>query len=288
MRHLKVILLLFLFSSCEDVVDVDLPETDAKLIVDAVLRVNVESPNENRIKISKATSFFDPIEPSGVEVLEYRGAAGTIYYAPDPDIPGDWIPGSDNVPIPSQLILPTIDDVESDNYLYFYYQDELYLALTKYKRVVAFDEVIQGDATLFDEDDIEIKMTLTDPADEDNYYIIGFGNGEFIAIEDQFFDGQQYTFSYFSSQNLQAGDEMNITLWGVGKDFYNYYEKLLEQSEMGENPLFTTPVSTIRGNILKVESIDNIDIFNNIGRPQEFVLGYFAIIQERIYDLTIN
>ena len=172
--------------------------------------------------------------------------------------------------------------------LTFEYEEELYLAFANYVPAPEFISVTQGTETTLNDDETEIILSFMDPEDEDNFYVFGFGNGEYTVIEDTFFNGQEYTFSYFSSQNLEPNDDLLVTMWGVDEPFYNYMRQLIEQSERGENTLFQTPVSTVRGNILKVEDIDNVDLFNNVGRPQDFILGYFAVVQEHTVTLTIQ
>lgn len=63
---------------------------------------------------------------------------------------------------------------------------------------------------------------------------------------------------------------------------------LLEQSEQGENGPFQTPTATVRGNILNITDIDNIDQFDNLNRPDAFILGYFSLSQQFSASLIIE
>lgn len=276
--------------TCEDVVEIDAPAEAPRLVFDAVLAVNLDDPNENRIHISTTGPFFDSVTPSLLDRIQLQSELGgfPLFYAPDPDNFGDYIPGADNIPNYANLLLDFEFDTESRLFLTFEYNEELYLAIATYTKVPELTSVIQGNDTVFDEDETEIIITFTDPEEEENYYAFGFGNGEYVVIDDEFFNGQDYTFSYFSNQDLDPNDELCITMWGIEKPFYDYMRQLIEQSERGENIFFETPVSTVRGNILKVEDIMSFGTDNNVGRPQEFVLGYFAVVQERSQILTIQ
>ena len=55
--------LLFFVSlfGCQDVIEIDPAGEEPRLVFDAILRVNVDTPNENRINISTTNSFFDEI-----------------------------------------------------------------------------------------------------------------------------------------------------------------------------------------------------------------------------------
>lgn len=276
--------------ACQDVIEIDTPAEEPRLIFDAILRVNLENPQENRIHVSTSGSFFDEVQPSLLERIQILSQlyGGVGFYAPDPNIPGDYVPGADNVPFDPPYLIIGEPDPEDTTILTFVYNDELYLAFASYIKAPEFISVTQGSETLFDDDETEVIMTFEDPEDEQNFYVFRFGDGEYATVDDTFFNGQEYTFSYFTDQDLEPGDELLVTMWGVDEQFYNYMSELINQSEEDENPFFQTPVSTVRGNILKVEDIDNIDLFDNVGRPQEFVLGYFAYIQEHSHVLTIQ
>lgn len=271
-------------------VEIDAPAEEPRLIFDAILRFNLEDPQENRIHVATTGSFFEDIQPSLLERIQIQSLdqGGVAFYAPDPDILGDYIPGADNIPDYDALLLVGEPNPEDTTVLTFVYNEELYLAFANYVPAPEFISVTQGTETLLNDDDTEIIITFEDPEDEENFYAFKFGEGEFVVIDDTFFNGQEYTFSYFTDQELELGDELLVTMWGADEQFYNYMRELINQSESDENPLFQTPVTTVRGNILKVEGIDNINIFDNVGRPQDFVLGYFAMVQEHSYALTIQ
>lgn len=279
------------FWSCQDVVDVDLKAEEPKLIVNAILRVNEENPAENRVRITQSAGFFDELdipEPSSLFPPDGFVQRGAIGYAPDPNDPNYWVPGSDGVPFGENQLLVGEFDPETRDLFYIIYKDEVYLAEYFYTPAPPIDSVTIGDNQLLDEDETEVILTFTDPVDESNYYVIGYGDGNYVALEDRFFNGENYTFSYFKDKAFNTGEELTVTLWGVDEQLYTYFSELIEQSDMSDNPLFSTPVTTVRGNFLKAEGIDNIDVFNNVGRPQEFILGYFAIVQEHTYTITVD
>ena len=63
--------------------------------------------------------------------------------------------------------------------------------------------------------------------------------------------------------------------------------QLIEQTEDSQGP-FQTPIATVRGNIFDITGLDNIEIFDNVERPNDFPLGYFAIVQEYKQTLIID
>ncbi len=291
MKRWYYILYILPLIACEDVVDVDLPEQQPKLIVDALVRLNLEeSSSPVRIKVSTTGSFFDEIIPTPLERMQILNEdnGGVKFFIADPEKPNEYVPlNSMGEPEVGDLAPNTLF-TEGRVILTFVFEDELYLAETRFAPSTPITSLEQGDGFLLDEDDKEVIVSFTDIPDQQNQYVFDFDFGEFVAVEDRFFQDQDFEFSYFYDKNLESGDTANISILGADEGFYNYMDLLIEQSSLGENGPFQVPVTTVRGNILKVEGVDNIDIFDNVGRPQEFVLGYFAIAQEYKASITIE
>ncbi len=54
------IVIIVLFSACEDIVEIDTPSEPPRLIVDALARVNVNEPFFGvEVKVSQTSSFFN-------------------------------------------------------------------------------------------------------------------------------------------------------------------------------------------------------------------------------------
>ena len=156
-----------------------------------------------------------------------------------------------------------------------------------YVPTVPIDDLRQGDETLFDEDETEIIVTFTDIPEQKDYYVFDFGFGNFLATDDQFIDGQEFTFSYFYDEILEPQTTLEVSLLGADQQFFNYIDLLVEQTE-NDGGIFETPAATVRGNMFDVTGLDNIEIFDNVGRPQSFALGYFAVVQESKATIVIE
>ena len=74
---------------------------------------------------------------------------------------------------------------------------------------------------------------------------------------------------------------------GADQTFFNYMDLLIEQTT-NDAGIFATPVATVRGNVFDITDIDNIDVSDNVGQPNIFPLGYFAIVQEYKDTLVIQ
>ena len=62
---------------------------------------------------------------------------------------------------------------------------------------------------------------------------------------------------------------------------------ILEQTDQ-DFGFFETPRTTVRGNVFDITGLDNINILDNTDRPDDFPLGYFAIVQEFKETLVIQ
>jgi hypothetical protein len=290
-----VFMLMYTLLGCEDVVDIDTPNDRPRLLVEALIRVDMDEefvPVE--VKISLTNNFFEAIPVTEAEsvtiaieeyddnvvistgfVFLFEKEPGTGVYVPDPDAStnqgfGTGILGRD--------VLFT---------LYIRHQDRLYLGQTVYAPAVPIDLLEQGNGTLSGEDDTEVVVTFTDDPDVTNYYVFDFGFGEFLATEDTFYQGEAFQFSYFYDRKIEPGTELEVSILGASERFYHYMDQLVEQGGDLQGP-FQTPAATVRGNIFDVTDLDNQDVFDNVGQPDIYPLGYFAIVQEYKISLVIQ
>lgn len=291
-------LLLFLCAlcwGCEDVIDVELPEQESRLIIDGLIRVDIAQqfiPVE--IKLSLSSNFFEENVPTTAEsvVIIYdeidgdvitpvgsssltETAPGSGIYVPDPDFTSD------------QRIPTSILDRNIVFNLYVRHQGRQYFASTRYVPVVPINSIQQGTNTLFGDNETEVVVNFTDQPDIDNYYLFDFNFGEYLVTEDEFYQGQEFEFSFFYDQTFDPGTIIDISILGVDKTFYDYMNQLIVQSGDSQGP-FQTPVATVRGNVFDITDLDNIDVLDNVDQPDVFPLGYFAIVQEEKGQVIIE
>ncbi|WP_299151451.1 DUF4249 family protein [uncultured Dokdonia sp.] len=296
MRYITLLIaLLLVFTSCEDVIDVDLNDEDPRLIVDALIRIDTtQQLTAANIKVSLSSSFFGEIQPAEVEnmFIQKSDESGFVPYEAVPGEPGVYRPFATTVsPVTDNKIVTSWLTSESEYLFFVTHQGQDYFARTTFAPSVPIDTVEQGDGGLFDEDDKEVIIAFTDIPEQENYYLIDLDFNEYLPTEDRFYPGQQFEFSYFYDAEdtpLNPGDTVDISILGANEQFYDYMNGLLEQSEQGDNGPFQTPTATVRGNILNITDIDNIDQFDNLNRPDAFILGYFSLSQQFSASLIIE
>lgn len=296
--HIRLFpLLLFLSilaSGCEEVIEVELPTSEPKLIVEGLIRVDRQQPFiPVRIKLFESAGFFEPVPAVQAETIsiyverfENGNLVNTFTSSLTEEGPGTGI----YVPDPNATFdqrIPTFfleDDVRFT--LQIRQRGRQYLAQTWFIPVVPMDYVLQGKGTLQGGNDTEVLVAFSDPPQISNFYLFDFGKNQFLPTEDTFYQGQFFQFSFFYDEKFEPGSTLDISILGADQNFYDYMRLLLDQSAQ-EGP-FQTPVTSARGNVIDVTEIDNQNQFDNTDKPEVFALGYFAVVQEHIRTLTIQ
>lgn len=299
-RYIFLLLVVTFFVSCEDVIEVELPENDTRLIVNGVIRVDeTQEYLPIEITVLESSSFF---ESNTIASLE----SAIIYYGtPNPDAPeileGGGVSNLAELPPGSGLWVPdpsfdsdqriSVSNInEGDVFqLILNTGEERYFATTTYVKSAPIDSLEQGTETLFSGDETEVIVTFTDNGERDDFYILDFDFNEYLVTEDEFYQGQTFVFSYFydSDFELNSNAIINISLLGADESFYNYMTQIIVQSGGDQGP-FQTPAATVRGNIINVTGIDNTEVFDNVERTDNFALGYFAVVQEYKESIIID
>ncbi|WP_339837656.1 DUF4249 domain-containing protein [uncultured Maribacter sp.] len=299
-RYIFLLLVVTFFVSCEDVIEVELPENDTRLIVNGVIRVDeTQEYLPIEITVLESSSFFESNTIASLEsaiiyygtpnldapeILEGGGVSnlaelppGSGLWVPDPSFDSDQRISVSNINEGDvfQLILNT--------------GEERYFATTTYVKSAPIDSLEQGTETLFSGDETEVIVTFTDNGERDDFYILDFDFNEYLVTEDEFYQGQTFVFSYFydSDFELNSNAIINISLLGADESFYNYMTQIIVQSGGDQGP-FQTPAATVRGNIINVTGIDNTQVFDNVERTDNFALGYFAVVQEYKESIIID
>jgi uncharacterized protein DUF4249 len=120
-------------------------------------------------------------------------------------------------------------------------------------------------------DEIEITYYYQDIPNEESYYLnrivtpqVAFP--QFAIESDELSQNNRIPQSY-SHEDLDTGDSINITLYGISKSYFNYFNKLqIAAGNGGGGPFQTTPTA-VRGNIVNQTNVKN------------FAFGYFRLCE---------
>ncbi|MBV7270247.1 DUF4249 domain-containing protein [Winogradskyella luteola] len=270
MKKLLILILLFSFcTNCEDVIDVDLNETEPRLVIEASINwFKNTSGNEQSIRLSLSAPFFDDgVPPANGASVQITDSNNNIF---------NFIEDGQTGIYRNNSFVPVIDEAYT---LTIQYQGETYTGTETLKSVVPIDFVEQENEGGFTGEDIELKAFYTDPADIENYYFFEFTSNIPViptleVYEDRFTDGNQI-FGFYTEEDLEPGDVVTIRNYGISERFYEFMFVLLQQgSEEGGGPFETQP-ATVRGNCI------------NVTNPDNFPFGYFRLseVDELVYTV---
>tara|TARA_R110001583_G_scaffold26557_2_gene95656 strand:+ start:172 stop:978 length:807 start_codon:yes stop_codon:yes gene_type:complete len=266
-KYILILTLLFISLSCEDVIEVDVPTDTTRLSIDALIRIDTGlSSTRIEVKATETTSFFEEIGPAVLDDIQLMSTTTNISAELEEQPLGSGI---------YVINWPTEALTQGEYLLNITYNNEQYEATTSFVPTVPFDDLRQGDGSLFSEDETEIVVSYTDEATRDDFYLFDFDFDKYLVSEDTFYQGQSFEFSYFYEDGLEPGRELEISILGTDEAFYNYMNQLIVQSGGDQGP-FSTPAATVRGNIVNLTDADNI------------ALGYFALCQEYKETVTIE
>lgn len=259
---------MFACVSCEDVIGLDLPTSDSRLVIDALIGYNDNNGNpiiSGRVKLTLTAPFLaeevPPALNASVAIVDEQTGQSFNLTESQPGIFGINFPEF---------------EFNREYTLIVSHNNQIYTATQQMYHSPTIDEVKQGDGFLFEEDETEVQVTFTDIPGEQNHYLFSFGFNNFLVVDDEFFEDGQLTFSYFY-EDVFPGDLLSITVFGIDREFANYANLALVQSgeDTGDGP-FSVPPANLRGNIVNTTNSEN------------FPFGYFAIGEFDTKLLTVE
>lgn len=265
-NKILVLVLLIVCISCEEVIEVDLQESEPRLVVEAsIVWEKGSSGNYQIIKLTTTRPYFDtdysPAKDAIVNIISSTGES----YSFTEENPGIYI---------NTNFLPELNNQYK---LTILYGSEEYSATEFMIPVVNIEEVEQSLNGGFSGDEIELKAYYTDPPEVPNYYLFKFvlEDTSIQIYEDEFTNGNR-TFAYFSDEDLEIGDMVSFEIQGISERFYEYLFILSSQAGENNGGPFQTQPTTVRGNII------------NETNPDNFAFGYFRLSETNNLDYTIQ
>ena len=276
MKKLKFILFIFIFLGCEKVIDLETDFNDTRLVVDANISKHRDSLNAKAsVKLSETVPYFSDEESiinDAIVSIEINQKTHELYY--------------DN---PTKLFLADINFIEnnSDFVLLIEHKKNNYTSSSKLIKTPKIESVVFGDRKSLNKDEVELKVTFTDPPEEGNYYLWKFGpkkSGKFdyLPALDKYINGNKFTFSFFidKTEYLQDSDYINIEINGITEDYFNYLNILTSQAGAQNGRPFSTSSSVIKGNVVNNTNLENFPL----GYFRVYEFDYFRLYKENAPD----
>ncbi|MAB48714.1 MAG: hypothetical protein CMC76_03870 [Flavobacteriaceae bacterium] len=279
-NYIKGLLILtgIVFASCEDVIDVDVNNAEPRLVIEASLDWEKGTAgNAQTIKLSMSSPYFSTDEDtsvSGATVTVTNTNSGAIFNFVD----------ENNGSYTIDNFVPVIGDTY---HLDVSYNGENYEATETLMSVSDINTITQSIEGGFDDELLEVNVYFDDPVDEENYYLIRYyEDGDlfpyFEDISDEFVNGNEIH-DFFEKDDdedngeaaFQPGDVVDIELYGISEQYYNYMRLLIEQYYSGGDP-FSSNSALIRGNCI------------NPTNPEQYAFGYFRLTQVNVTSYTFE
>ncbi|WCO02812.1 DUF4249 domain-containing protein [Psychroserpens ponticola] len=268
MKKLIYITLLFFAYSCEDVIDLELPTSEPKLVIDASIDwIKNTSGNEQSIRLSLTAPYFDlEVPPANGAIVNITDSNNNVF---------EFIENENTGIYENNAFIPEINGVYN---LTVIYNGETYFATETLKPVNEITRVEQNLEGGFSGNETEIKAFFNDPGEEENYYFFEYTPSLPVTptldtFKDEFVNGNEI-FGLYIEEDLDSGQSVIIRNHGVSERFYEFMFILLQQIESGGGGFETQP-STVRGNCI------------NQTNPDNFPLGYFRLseVVELVYTV---
>lgn len=265
-----ILLSVFCFQSCEDVVNVDLNTASPKLVVTASIYWKKGTVgNDQIIKLSTTTDFYSNTIPP------VSGA--TVYITDSANSKYNFI----EIPSSGKYICSNFKPILNETYvLTIVYKGEMYTATETLKSVPPISRIEQNNKGGLTGKEIQIKTYFNDPAGQDNYYMYYYGysnqlKSAYYVDYDKFYQGNEF-FSLSQNEDLKTGNVVEVTHFGISKGYYNYMSILISIAGQNTGGPFQAPPATVKGNIINNTTVSN------------YPLGYFTLSETDTRTYTIK
>lgn len=227
-----LLIIMFTFSSCEEIIDVELRDAEPKIVIEANLS---DIPNAQQIvKVTRTVPFksdsaIENVKGAIVFITERESNTQYSYT--------ELTPG---VYAPSQLF---IAQQEKSYTLTVSIDGITYESTAKTPKKVFLDSVSITKITLLDETRQYVKTHYQDMAGEANYYryIVKWNDipyKEFFVENDRFTEGRYVNnVIYTGDPKIEKGDKIDVEFQNITPEIYRYFFAITQISGGGGPPV---------------------------------------------------
>ncbi|NIJ45507.1 hypothetical protein FHR24_001975 [Wenyingzhuangia heitensis] len=280
-KYIYTILIAIISWSCtEEIVLDDILNSTPRLVVEANIDWNKnddETSKTQTIKLTKSTSYYSqdyPVVTNATITVTNSSdqSMGTFAYDPTLEV---YLSTDFNKPVLGETYFIKIE-----------VDGEVYTANDTYTSIVDPNYIRQGLNTDFDPDGIiNVDYNIDNEIGVDNYYLFKIEPPTRVTLLPEYSNADDkliseepgknnYDFTYLEEE-LEPGDLLKITTYGISQRYNDYMNKLLLTAEGSSGPFSTTP-ATIRGNVLNETDEENR------------AFGYFSINQFTYLEYTVK
>lgn len=267
----KIIILLIVsigLIACEDVIELDLNNEEPRLVIDAALELNQDGTTNATVLLTRSSAFYQEeivyVDNATVTVTDQAGVIHSFTITNSGF--GLYVNNTINIQDGESYTLTIVDG------------NDTYSANQDFISTVPYNRVEQSSIAGFGDDIIEIKGFFNDTEGVENFYLFeyidNFITQEIDILGDDFADGNEsFTTFFISEEDLPVGTIITLTIRGIDRRCFTFYDTLLQQSG-GGGPFDTQP-ATVRGNVI------------NTTNPEKFPFGYFRVSEKFEIEYTV-
>ncbi len=261
-------------TSCEDVIDLDLPSTDPQLVVEGWL---TNEPVEQEVRLSLSAPYFENAELPGVSgalVVLFDGENPVDTFAERTDAAGFY--ASDYQLSAGGFYSVYILSPDGKEY-----QSQPQLL----ESVPAIDSIYAKfrEESPFEDEGYYVFINTREPAGiGDHYRWRQYINGEFQNepfdlnyASDEFVDGNPIIDFEVATAPAQVGDTVRIDQMTISREAFDYLQQVQQQTAF-VGSLFDTPPAPIPGN------------FRNLNDPEDEPLGFLGVSGLTFAEIVIE
>lgn len=249
--YIYIFSFLWLFTACEEVIDIDLNEADPRFVIEAQLS---DLEPVQRIRVSKTVAFTasvnsDPVADATVTVTDSRGRVFEFQYEND----GYYI---------NRLFMPSAG---LDYELLVTVDEEQFTASCTMPRYVEVDSVGVLEEMLFNDTYYFATFKFNDPEGVANYYKYDISiNGSAFqfanVLNDKFNDGLSVTHQVSDlDTDLVVGDSISVRRYCIDSRVFDYWNEFQSTNPGSAAP--GNPTSNISNNALGYFSVASVQEF---------------------------
>lgn len=239
MKGLQILVLsvLFIFSSCEKVVQIPLNDVEPQIVVEAVGKSLI---GQSYVLLSKTINSYEASNGverlSGALVEVSDNAGGNFLFTEDPDVSGRYIH-------PTFTVLPhTTYDLNITYEGVSLHSESRSLTKPQVDSFFVYQNIGGPGQDPTDTTNV-LLYTVSDNPDEKNYYrFVLWVNGikeKIIFIEtDDLGNGETYTSPFFGI-SFDSMDSVYAELWSMNKTNYDYFSALY--TNLNQSPFSAAP-----------------------------------------------
>lgn len=272
-----VLVLCLVLSACEDVIDVEVDDVDAVIVIDAWLD---DQNTEHVVRVTRSQTYFDNSPPQGVEdaVVTVSRSDGKTF---------DFVAQGDGY-YKVSVAIDSLGEVGDLYQLSVVVDESIYTAQAMMHRVPPIDSIgIEfRDDELFSDDGYYANFFARDfPGTGDAYWIKTYANGRYldkaselnIAYDAGFDAGtgiDGITFitpirelvNRLDEDNLampyEVGDTIRVEIHSMSNEAFNFMEIVRDQINNSQNGIFSLPLANARTNITSSGGASAVGFFN--------------------------